>query len=78
MDLDTDATNHMCYSLDFFDSYESRGVPLHLQLLDGTNALVTHAGKASFSLDFLLEKVIYVQSFKFNFLSIRQLTESNR
>lgn len=46
----------MCYSLDFFDSYESRGVPLHLQLLDGTNALVTHTGKASFSLDFLLEK----------------------
>ena len=76
--IDTGATNHMCSSLDFFHSYEPCHVPLHVQLPDGTVAQVTHIGKVSFSPDFLLDKVFYIPSFKFNLLSVSQLTKSNR
>ena len=76
--IDTGAINHMCSSLDFFHTYEPCHVPLHVQLPDGTVAQVTHIGKVSFSPDFLLDKVFYIPSFKFNLLSVSQLTKSNR
>lgn len=76
--IDTGATNHMCCSLHFFSSYKSCLIPLHVQLLDDTITLVTHIWKVYFSPDFLLENVFYIPSFKFNLLSVSQLTKSNK
>lgn len=76
--IDTGATNHMCSSLDFFHAYEPCHVLLHVQLPDSTVAQVTHIRKVSFSPDFVLDKVFYISSFKFNLLSVSQLTKSNR
>lgn len=72
------ATNNICCSLDFFGSYKSCHIPLHVQLPNNTTAFAIHIGNDYFSPNFLLDNVFYIPSFKFNLLSVSQLTKLNK
>lgn len=74
--IDTCSTNHMCSSLSLFISITLNSSSSHVQIPNGTSALMTHIGSISFTSSFYLDNVLYVSTFKFNMLSVSQLTKS--
>ncbi|KAG5526146.1 hypothetical protein RHGRI_032431 [Rhododendron griersonianum] len=76
--IDTGASNHMCSSLSLFSSYKPCPNPSFVQLPDGSDAKITHIGTVVLSPDLQLDNVFYIPSFKFNLLSVSQLTNSHQ
>ena len=74
--IDTGASNHICSSLSLFTEYSACTSLSFVQLPDGSRAGVTHTGSISFSANFHLKNVFYIPSFKYNLLSVSQLTKS--
>ena len=74
--IDLGASNHICTSLSFFSSYSTVHKSLSVQLPDGSQAPVTHIGTVHCSSSLTLTNVFHIPSFKFNLLSISQLTKS--
>lgn len=72
--IDLGASNHICASLSFFSSYTSLNKNILVELPDGSHASVTHIGIVKFNPSLILKHVYYIPSFKFNLLSISQLT----
>ena len=72
--IDSGAFNHICSSLSFFSSYTLLKKNVLVELPDGSHASVTHIGIVKFNSSFVLKDVYYIPSFKFNLLSISQLT----
>lgn len=73
--IDSGASNHICTSLSLFSSYVPIQKHISVQLPDGSYASVTHIGVVKYSSSFILQDVFYIPSFKFNLLSISQLTK---
>ena len=74
--IDTGASNHICFSLSLLTQYSPCPSLSFVQLPNGSRASVTHTGSISFSGSLHLDNVIYIPSFKYNLLSITQLTKS--
>jgi len=73
--IDSGASNHICTSLSLFSSHAPLQKHVSVQLPDGNFASVTHIGVVEFSNSLILKDVFYIPSFKFNLLSISQLTK---
>lgn len=76
--VDSGATNHMCSSLSLFSSYHACSIVSSVKLPDGTDSPITHIGSVTISPTLQLQNVFYVPSFKFNLLSVSQLTKSHQ
>lgn len=77
--IDTGASNHICSSLSLFTEYSACTSLSFVQLPDGSRAGVTHTGLfLTQPINFHLQNVFYIPSFKYNFLSVSQLTKSLR
>lgn len=74
--IDSGASNHICTSLSFFSSYSVVHKSMSVQLPDGSHVPVTHIGTVHCSPSLVLMNVFHIPSFKFNLLSISQLTNS--
>lgn len=74
--IDSGATNHMCYSLNLFASYKARNTPFSVQLPDGSDAPIAHIGTVHLSPTLTLHNVFHIPSFKFNLISVSQLTKT--
>ena len=75
--IDSDASNHICISLSFFSSYSTVHKGISVQFPDVSHAPVTHIGIFHYSSSLILKDVFHIISFKFNLLSISQLTKSS-
>ena len=75
--FDSGASNHICTSLSFFSSYPTVHKGISVQLPNGSHALVTHIGIVHCSSSLILKDGFHIPSFKFNLLSISQLTNSS-
>lgn len=75
--IDIGATSHMCSSLALFSFYTPLTDSYYVQLSNGFQSQVTHIGNVNFTPHFQLEHVYYIPSFKFNLLSVSQLTKTH-
>lgn len=76
--LDTGASRHMCNDLSLFHSITTISTPISVLLLDGSTKLITQLGQITLNDKFTLHYVLFIPSFKYNLLSVSQLTvESN-
>jgi hypothetical protein len=73
--IDYGASNHICTSLSLFSSYSPIHTRISVQLPDGSQALVKHIGTIICSPSLTLTNVFHISSFKYNLLSISQLTK---
>ncbi|KAJ9551410.1 hypothetical protein OSB04_015455 [Centaurea solstitialis] len=74
--IDSGASNHICYSLSQLQSYYDAPSNCFVHLPDGTYAQVLHLGSVKLSPYLILHNVFHISNFKFNLLSIKQLTSS--
>ncbi|EOY03128.1 Cysteine-rich RLK (RECEPTOR-like protein kinase) 8 [Theobroma cacao] len=73
--VDTGATDHIACSLHSFTTFKSiQGV--FVELPNNAKALVTHIGIVQISPTLQLDNVLFVPSFKFNLISVSQLSKS--
>jgi len=72
--IDSGASNHICTSLSLFSSYFPVHSHISVQLPDGSQTLVKHIGTIKCSPSLILTNVYHIPTFKFNLLSISQLT----
>ena len=75
--LDTGATDHIYYSLDFFTTYTSIS-PIQVRLPNGSHTCASLAGSVCLFDDLVLHSVLYLPSFSFNLISVTKLTSSLR
>ncbi|KAK6125100.1 hypothetical protein DH2020_041164 [Rehmannia glutinosa] len=75
--LDTGASKHMCASPSLMQNLVPISSPVSDCLPDGTTKVVTHSGQVAISSGLLLHDVLLVPSFKYNLLSIAQLTQQS-
>ncbi|KAH0706360.1 hypothetical protein KY289_011436 [Solanum tuberosum] len=75
--VDTGATNHMVSSLDMMveDSVSKLAEVKLVYLLNGTTTQVSHVGSCALSARSLVTNALHVPDFKYNMLSISQLTK---
>ena len=74
--IDSGASNHICTSLSLFSSYSPVHNQISVQQPNGFQAPVKHIGTINISPSLLLTNVYHIPTFKFNLLSVSQLTES--
>jgi hypothetical protein len=74
--IDSGASNHICTSLSYFSSYSPVHKNIFVQLPDGSHASVKHIGNIHCSPSLTLTNVYHIPSFKYNLLSLSQLTKS--
>jgi hypothetical protein len=73
--LDTGATHHVCYSLQFFQCLKKIN-PIHLKLPNGSLVTTCFSGTIVFDQHFFLTDVLYFPSFSFNLIFVPQLTQN--
>ncbi|CAJ2662218.1 unnamed protein product [Trifolium pratense] len=74
--IDSGASNHICTTLSYFSTYSPVNNHIFVQLPDGSHAPVKHIGTINCSPSLTLTNVYHIPTFKFNLLSISQLTKS--
>ncbi|XP_019240598.1 PREDICTED: uncharacterized protein LOC109234812 [Nicotiana attenuata] len=74
--IDSDATNHMLSSLDFFTDFIEipKGEGRKVQLPTAETIRITHLGSSSILNGLPIKIVMYVPQFRYNLLSVSQLT----
>lgn len=70
--LDSDASEHMTFDKSILFDIIVLTQPLTVNLPNSYKIRVTHAGKVSLFPDMILDRVLYVPSFKFNLLSVHK------
>ncbi|KAL5579671.1 hypothetical protein UlMin_012113 [Ulmus minor] len=73
--LDTGATHHVCHDRTLFESFEPNKVTSYVTLPNGQKASIARIGRVRISSSILLDKVLFVPSFKYNLVSISTLTK---
>ncbi|KAL5543954.1 hypothetical protein UlMin_007738 [Ulmus minor] len=73
--LDTGATHHVCHDRTLFESFEPNNVTSYVTLPNGQKVSIARIGKVRISSSILLDKVLFVPSFKYNLVSISALTK---
>ncbi|XP_019423017.1 PREDICTED: uncharacterized protein LOC109332489 [Lupinus angustifolius] len=73
--LDTGATDHVCYTLSQFQSF-NHIQPITVKLLDGSEVITSISGSVLFSNHLYLSNVLYIPKFSFNIISISKLTSA--
>jgi hypothetical protein len=71
--LDTGATDHVCFSIKFFQCLK-RVKPIHIKLPNGTIVSTCYAGTIIFDKNLYLTDVLYFPEFSFNLISVPRLT----
>jgi hypothetical protein len=74
--IDFGASNHICTYLSYFSSYSPVHKHILVQLPDGSHAPVKHIGTIHCSPSLTLTNVYHIPTFKYNLLSLSQLTKS--
>ncbi|XP_075087691.1 uncharacterized protein LOC107759690 [Nicotiana tabacum] len=74
--IDSGATNHMVSSLDFFTDFINipKGESRKVQLPTGETSRIMHLGSSNILNGVQIKNVIYVPQFRYNLLSVSQLT----
>ena len=75
--INSDASNHIYTSFSFFSSYSTIHKGISVQLPDGSHAPMTHIDIVHCSSSLIVKDAFHIPSFKFNLLSISQLTKSS-
>ncbi|KAK6162353.1 hypothetical protein DH2020_002194 [Rehmannia glutinosa] len=75
--LDTGASRHMCTSSSQMHNLTLLSSPVVVYLPDGSTKSVTHSGKVTLTPHLTMSDVLLVSSFKYNLLSIAQLTQTH-
>ncbi|KAL5542382.1 hypothetical protein UlMin_010092 [Ulmus minor] len=73
--LDTGATHHVCHDRALFESFEPNNVTSYVTLPNGQKVSIARIGTIRISSYLLLDKVLFVPSFKYNLISISALTK---
>ncbi|XP_019223507.1 PREDICTED: uncharacterized protein LOC109205272 [Nicotiana attenuata] len=71
--IDSGASEHMCFDSSSFLELSPLPIPVHISLPNSFQLYVTHIGRVSIQNDMILERVLYVPSFKYNLLSVHKL-----
>lgn len=74
--IDSGATNHMCSSSEILQSSSPNTSLSTVQMADGSTATITRIGSTSINPSLHLDNIFLIPSFKFNLLSVSQLTKS--
>ncbi|EOY26809.1 Cysteine-rich RLK (RECEPTOR-like protein kinase) 8 [Theobroma cacao] len=75
--VDSGATDHICYSLDSFESTKTVN-NCYVELPNDRKATVSHIGIVKLSPTLTLKNVLHVPSFKFNLLFVGKLTQNKK
>jgi len=75
--VDTGASDHMTFDLNFLTHTKQPSKPVFVTLPDGATKPVTHIGQVILTPNLTLQKVLHVPAFKFNLLSVSQLVTNN-
>ena len=75
--IDSGTSSHICTSISQFISFLVIKKNIFVQLPDGSQAPVKHIGTIRCSPSLILTNVFHIPSFKFNLLSVSQLTKSS-
>ncbi|XP_070049496.1 uncharacterized protein [Nicotiana tomentosiformis] len=70
--IDSGASEHMCFDSNAFISLTPLFVSLHINLLDSSRITITHIGKIFILPNYVLERVLYVPTFRYNLLSVNR------
>ncbi|KAL5547823.1 hypothetical protein UlMin_003054 [Ulmus minor] len=73
--LDTGATHHVCHDRALFESFEPSNATSYVTLPNGQKVSIARIGTVRISSSLLLDKVLFVPSFKYNLISISALTK---
>lgn len=74
--INTGATNHMCYDLSLFSSFKTINENEHnIMILDRRRVKVKYVGEVKLRDDLLLKNVLYVHGFRFNLVSVHILIQ---
>uniref|UniRef100_A0A803LHJ5 Retrovirus-related Pol polyprotein from transposon TNT 1-94-like beta-barrel domain-containing protein n=1 Tax=Chenopodium quinoa TaxID=63459 RepID=A0A803LHJ5_CHEQI len=72
--IDSGATDHMCSSLDLFDTYHKYNkYPNTITVANGKQVTVEHIGNMTFQNGIILKNVLHVPGFQFNLISTHKL-----
>ncbi|XP_075083435.1 uncharacterized protein LOC142167172 [Nicotiana tabacum] len=71
--IDSGASEHMCFDFNSFLTLSHLPVPLHISLPNSFQLFATRIRKVCIQPDMILERVLYVSSFKYNLLSVHKL-----
>ena len=71
--FDSNATDHVCVSLNDFSSYQTIK-PISVELPNGECVFATHKGIVPFTEKFILKDVLHIPDFHFNLIFISKLT----
>jgi len=73
--LDSDATDHICSSLNYFTSYNQIN-PIFVKLPNGNQVIANYFGSVFINQDHILDNVFYISNFTFNILSVEKLIDN--
>ncbi|KAL5542389.1 hypothetical protein UlMin_010099 [Ulmus minor] len=73
--LDTGATHHVYHDKALFESFEPSNATSYVTLPNGQKVSIARIGTVRISSSLLLDKVLFVPSFKYNLISISALTK---
>ena len=74
--IDSGATNHMCSTSHMLQTISPSTTLSKVQMPDGSTACITNIGSTSINSSLHLDNVFLIPSFKFNLLSVSQITKS--
>lgn len=72
MDYDSSASDHICSSIKFFDSYK-KIIPVNVRLPNGHMEMSIYSRNVTFTLGFSAQDVIFMHEINMNLLSIPKL-----
>lgn len=76
--IDNGVTDHMCRSLDMFDTYKIASTDNNfITIPDGSKIQITHTGTIKLNNFIELNNVLYVPIFKFNLNYVHKLCKDN-
>lgn len=76
--LDSGASNHMTFNKSLLTKIITLPYPLLVILPNGYKVRVTQIGSVTLIPDIILEKVLFIPSFKYNLISVHSLTKHER
>lgn len=76
--IDTGATAHMCNDLSLFSNHRTLNRPSVVTLPDGSMKNITKIGTVPLNQNMQLLDVLYMLTFKYNLLSVSQITQTNK
>ncbi|XP_043808374.1 uncharacterized protein LOC122722242 [Manihot esculenta] len=76
--IDTGATVHMCNDLSLFSNHRTLNRPSVVTLPDGSMKNITKIGTVPLNQNMQLLDVLYMPTFKYNLLSVSQITQTNK